>query len=353
MTAAYLGLGSNQDAERAIRAGIQALRERFGGAIVSPLYRSAAVGFSGADFLNCAARIDTDLSPDELKRWLMDLEDAWGRDRSQPKFSDRILDIDILLHGNQCGDFDGLRLPREEILKYAHVLKPLTDLAPRLRHPLTGQTFAEHWAEFDGDRSLVQIDLPEPHLEAELMQANADHPNCDNSALLLVDVQGRLAGLMHESEAMIRQQGILIDACRLLELPIIWAEQRPDKLGPTVPELTERLDGLTPCAKDSFGCWDDAVLRQAIVDSGRRQILLCGIEAHVCVWQTAAALRREQFQVHLIADAVSSRSAFNRDLALRRMQSIGVHLSVVEMVLFELMGNSSHPRFRDISRLLK
>src|SRR5690554_5699330 len=118
MTTAYLGLGSNQNAERAIRAGIQALREHFPGTLISSVYRSRAVGFSGADFLNCAARIETRLSPGELKHWLMGLEDAWGRDRTQPKFSDRILDIDILLHGDKSGDFDGLRLPREEILKY-------------------------------------------------------------------------------------------------------------------------------------------------------------------------------------------------------------------------------------------
>ncbi|RFF28587.1 MULTISPECIES: hydrolase [unclassified Wenzhouxiangella] len=180
-----------------------------------------------------------------------------------------------------------------------------------------------------------------------------DHPTPENALLLLVDVQGKLARIMHESEAMIHQQQVLIEACRLLEVPVIWAEQLPDKLGPTVPELAGKLEGYSPCAKSKFGCWGDETLREAVRASGRDRILLAGIEAHVCVWQTAAALRSENYEVHLVADAVSSRSAFNRDIAFRRMQAAGVHLSNVEMVLFELMGDAGHPKFRDVTRLLK
>jgi nicotinamidase-related amidase len=185
------------------------------------------------------------------------------------------------------------------------------------------------------------------------MTQATDKPTIENALLLLVDVQGKLARLMYESEAMIRQQGILIEACRMLDVPVLWAEQLPEKLGATVPELAEKLEHVTPCAKSSFGCWDDAALQRAIRDSGRDRILLAGIEAHVCVWQTAAALRTAGYAVHLIADAVSSRSAFNRDIAFRRMEAAGVHLSCVEMVLFELMHDAGHPHFRDVTRLLK
>lgn len=150
----YLGLGSNLDAERHIAAGFEALRRQFGDVSFSPVYRSAAVGFSGADFLNAAARIRSDWSVGRLKDWLTELENRHGRDRSQPKFSDRSLDIDILLHGDKVGEYDGLVLPREEILEYAHVLKPLADLAPGLCHPVSGRSFAEHWREFTGDRSI-------------------------------------------------------------------------------------------------------------------------------------------------------------------------------------------------------
>lgn len=175
----------------------------------------------------------------------------------------------------------------------------------------------------------------------------------DDSLLVVVDVQGKLARLMHESEAMLRAQQVLIRACRLLELPVIWAEQLPEKLGPTVDELREPLEDLEPAAKSSFGCMGDETLRRRIEQTGRRRVLLCGIETHVCVWQTAARLLSEGYRVHLVADATSSRSAFNRDIALQRMERAGVYLSNVEMVLFEMMADAGHPRFREITSLLK
>lgn len=151
----YLGLGSNVNARSNLASGLAELRERFGPVECSPVYRSTAVGFDGEDFLNACCRIRTDLEPAALKNWLTELEDRHGRRRDLPKFADRTLDIDILLHGNRVGDFDGLALPRGEILKYAHVLKPLADLAPELEHPETGRDFAAHWNRFEGDRNLT------------------------------------------------------------------------------------------------------------------------------------------------------------------------------------------------------
>lgn len=173
------------------------------------------------------------------------------------------------------------------------------------------------------------------------------------SQLVVVDVQGRLARLMHESDAMIRAQSILIRACRLLDVPVTWAEQLPDKLGRTVDELQEPLDGLSPCSKSAFGCLGDDTLRSRILAQGRDQVLLCGIETHVCVWQTAAALLREAHEVHVIADAVSSRSAANKATGLQRMTAAGAVISNVEMALFEMMGDAGHPRFREVAGLLK
>lgn len=180
-----------------------------------------------------------------------------------------------------------------------------------------------------------------------------NHLDPARARLVVVDVQGKLARLMHESDAMLRAQSILIRACRLLDVPVTWAEQLPDKLGPTADELQEPLRGLTACAKSSFGCLGDETLREQILESDRDQVMLCGIETHVCVWQTAAALLREGREVHVVADAVSSRSAANRDIGLQRMAAAGALLSNVEMALFELMVDAKHPKFRQVTGLLK
>lgn len=159
MTPVFLGIGSNTDRRRHIAGGIRALRERFGRVELSPVYRSAAVGFDGRDFYNLACRIETALPPGELKAWLTELENAHGRRRDLPKFADRTLDIDILLYGDTHGEIDGLEMPRGEIRRYAHVLKPLADIAGDRVLPGTDRTLAEHWAGFEGDTTLEVVDL--------------------------------------------------------------------------------------------------------------------------------------------------------------------------------------------------
>jgi 2-amino-4-hydroxy-6-hydroxymethyldihydropteridine diphosphokinase len=146
MAKAYLSLGSNLDPEANLRSGIADLRERFGAVVLSPVYRTHAVGFDGADFLNAAAIIDTDLDPHALNTWLHAWEDAHGRDRRAPRFGDRTLDIDIVLFDDRVLEGTGnLRIPRPE-LRHAFVLRPLVDIAPDLREPLSGRTLAELWA---------------------------------------------------------------------------------------------------------------------------------------------------------------------------------------------------------------
>lgn len=160
MSTAYLGVGSNIDARKNIASGIAALRERFPGIRLSPAYRSAAVGFAGSDFINLVAAIETELGPLELREYLHRLEDRHGRARNVPKFSDRTLDVDILLYDDLFLISPLLEIPRDEILTAAHVLKPLADLAPDLLHPAARLTLSELWKAFprqDGD--LVPIEL--------------------------------------------------------------------------------------------------------------------------------------------------------------------------------------------------
>jgi 2-amino-4-hydroxy-6-hydroxymethyldihydropteridine diphosphokinase len=145
MSTAWLGLGSNVDAEAHIRAGIRELQRDFENVCLSPVYSSTAVGFEGDDFINLVARVETDMHPLALRDYLRDLEDRFGRKRGVAKFSDRTLDIDILLYDDLVLFSPKLEIPRAEIMKFAHVLKPLAELDPELTHPIEMRPMAEIW----------------------------------------------------------------------------------------------------------------------------------------------------------------------------------------------------------------
>jgi len=156
MGRAYLSLGSNLDPERHLRAALDELRARFGAIEVSPAYRSRAVGFEGNDFVNLAVALDTGLEPEALNDWLHALEDRHGRRRDVPRYSDRTLDVDIVLYDQLVLEGPGhLQIPRKE-LRHAFVLRPLADIAPDLRHPVDGRSMAELWAAFPRDREPLE-----------------------------------------------------------------------------------------------------------------------------------------------------------------------------------------------------
>jgi 2-amino-4-hydroxy-6-hydroxymethyldihydropteridine diphosphokinase len=158
MARVYLSLGSNREPKRYLAAALVELRERFGELAVSPAYRSKSVGFDGADFINLAVGLDTDLSPEALNDWLHALEDRHGRRRDVPRFSDRTLDVDIVLYDDLVRQGEGhLDIPRKE-LRHAFVLKPIADIAPQLVHPVSGQTMAELWAAFPVEREPLVIE---------------------------------------------------------------------------------------------------------------------------------------------------------------------------------------------------
>ena len=163
MTRVYLSLGSNLEPLRHLPAALEELHARFGELLVSPAYRSRAVGFAGPDFVNLAVGLDTELSPQALNDWLHALEDRHGRRRDVPRYADRTLDVDIVLYGEQVIDGPGhLQVPRAE-LRHAFVLKPLADIAPQLRHPLSVRTMAELWAAFPAQSEPLDVQpLPWP-----------------------------------------------------------------------------------------------------------------------------------------------------------------------------------------------
>jgi len=171
--------------------------------------------------------------------------------------------------------------------------------------------------------------------------------------LTVVDVQGKLAQLMHGREALFKNIQILVRAAKILEIPILWCQQCPDALGPTVPEIAQHLADIEPINKSAFSCCGAEQFNAGLKELARNQILLCGIETHVCIYQTAIDLLVHGFNVNIIADAVSSRALENKQIALNKLAAEGAKISCTEMALFELLKNAEHPKFRQIAKLIK
>jgi len=161
MTRVYLGLGSNIEPEKNLALGAAELERRFGKLELSPVYRAPAIGFESPDFLNAVAAIDTEIAPSALLDVIEEIHDIAGRERDATnKWVARSLDIDLLLYGDLVSPERPLRVPRGDVLDYAFVLRPLAELVPGDVHPVTGRTFAEHWAEFDpAAQPLERVDV--------------------------------------------------------------------------------------------------------------------------------------------------------------------------------------------------
>ncbi len=153
----YVSIGSNVERERNIRAAVRALRQGFGAVATSPVYESAAEGFDGEDFYNLVAAFDSRLSLEQVCARLTAIETAQGRIRSGPRFGPRTLDLDVLLYGDLVRHDDHFDIPRRDITAYAHVLRPLAELAPDLRHPETGDRLADLWRRFRGKNTLRPV----------------------------------------------------------------------------------------------------------------------------------------------------------------------------------------------------
>ena len=177
--------------------------------------------------------------------------------------------------------------------------------------------------------------------------------NMQDCCLVVVDVQGRLAELMYEKDVLFKNIQILIKAAKILSVPILWSQQQPKAIGVTVPQISGLLTDNEPINKACFSCCGLKEFNDKIDDLGRKQVLLCGIEAHVCIYQTAADLIASGKEVHVIADAVSSRTKENKQIALERMITEGVKLSSAEMAVFELLKTAEHPQFKQVIQLVK
>ncbi|TWT90163.1 putative isochorismatase [Pseudobythopirellula maris] len=180
------------------------------------------------------------------------------------------------------------------------------------------------------------------------------HPDlldASRSALLVIDLQSRLLAAIPTAQRDVWNASRLVEGARALGVATAATEQRPDKLGPTVPELGERLP--EPLAKACFSAGERGELVRGWLDEGRDQVLLCGAETHVCVAQTAMDLLAAGLSVAIAVDAVGSRYAVDHQTALRRLESCGATLTTTEAALFEWCATSEHAEFKTISALVK
>ena len=175
----------------------------------------------------------------------------------------------------------------------------------------------------------------------------------DKTCLVVVDVQGKLAQLMEGKERLFQGIETLIKAFTLLDLPILWCQQCPDALGPTVESIRQALGDRESIDKSTFSCWADPVFHDRLAGLNCSNVVLCGIEAHICIYQTARDLNALGYHVEVPMDAVSARSGQNLGVALGRLRAEGMTVASVEMVLFDLLKTAQHPKFREISRLIK
>lgn len=177
--------------------------------------------------------------------------------------------------------------------------------------------------------------------------------NSQESLLMIIDVQGNLARVINQPEFHLEQIKKLIQGAAALDIPIILTAQVPEKIGHSHPEILALTPNTEEIPRTSFSAFREPFVLAKLNKFARKQILLCGYEAHICLYQTASDLINAGYEVYLIVDAVSSRNQTNAEIAIHRVEAIGGALVTVEMVLFDLLKDANHPAFKTISRLVK
>jgi nicotinamidase-related amidase len=175
----------------------------------------------------------------------------------------------------------------------------------------------------------------------------------ENTLGLVIDIQERLFPFIAENQQLTENVKRLIDGLKILEVPIIVTEQYKKGLGLTIPEISNSIGNFEPLEKMAFSCCDDEAIINAIVASGKKNILLCGIESHICVLQTTIDLIEKGFTPIVVADCISSRNLYNKKIALKRMIKEGAIVTTYESILFELCRVAGGDQFKGISKLIK
>jgi nicotinamidase-related amidase len=175
----------------------------------------------------------------------------------------------------------------------------------------------------------------------------------DESALVVVDIQERLFPHIHNNEALVQKCRTLIQGMQLLKVPVYVTEQYSKGLGKTISSIQEVLTHFDPIEKMAFSCCGEAEFNLKIEEHYKENVILCGIETHVCVLQTAIDLHAAGHRPIVVADAVSSRNKYDKKMALQRLQTEGIRVATVESILFELCKVSGSDTFKAISQLVK
>jgi len=173
------------------------------------------------------------------------------------------------------------------------------------------------------------------------------------TTIVIIDVQGKLAEIMQDRDKLFKNIEILIQGAQLLDIPIIWTEQLPEKLGATTERISELLTNQKSIIKSEFSFVKNVEFSALIKNKKYNHFLLCGIETHVCVYQTAKDLIDLGYEVELIADAVSSRTELNRNIGIERITSLGGKITSVEMLLFEKQEIALGDKFRELIKIVK
>jgi nicotinamidase-related amidase len=177
--------------------------------------------------------------------------------------------------------------------------------------------------------------------------------NCADTVLVIVDIQEKLVRAMPAREDLVLKARQLVQGARTLNVPVLYTEQNPKGLGPTVPEIAAVMPGVEPITKFSFGCCACEDFMRALQAAGRRNVLVAGIETHVCVYQTARELLEKGYHVEVAADACSSRTPQNKQTGLDKMRDAGAAITSVETALFELLKVAEGPLFKEILKIVK
>ncbi len=175
----------------------------------------------------------------------------------------------------------------------------------------------------------------------------------DNTVGVVIDIQERLVPAMAEKETFVKNSKILIEGLQALNLPLLVTQQYSKGLGQTIPEVSEIINDFSPIEKSNFSCLDEAVFKDTLEQSGAKNVVICGIESHVCVLQTAVDLKEAGYNPIIVMDCTSSRDLKNVQLATERFRYENILMTSYESILFELTRSAKAAEFKTISKLVK